>query len=259
MRQLVRGLNSGRALSRPTSMPVKYAGAPHKAMCLSSDHQQRSGSLGQIDVKLFNVGAVLFNLADYMPPRMEYVQRYDIALDFGFNLSAIEGSGKRATFTHTLESGATGSFTVELDMVHLVTPKNVPDFIRVSPPADKARWFNIDQSTMRRETCAYVFALGDVGNTRNAKTAAKACKRATVVARSTGCQQSALRSGVQRPSIVPADRRTRRDCARGILYAGKVMRTWPSWVIDDERPSRLAWLLKAATPASQVAGTAKWT
>jgi sulfide:quinone oxidoreductase len=54
--QLVRELNGGRALFTQPPMPIKCAGAPQKAMYLSSDHWRRSSRLEQIDVQFFMPG-----------------------------------------------------------------------------------------------------------------------------------------------------------------------------------------------------------
>jgi len=244
--QLVRELKGGRALFTQPPMPIKCAGAPQKAMYLSSDHWRRSGRLEQIDVQFFNAGAVLFGVADYVPALMEYVKRYDIALNFGFNLSAIDGPSKRAIFRRTLENGSVESVTREFDMIHVVPPQKAPDFIRVSPLADKAGWVDVDQATLRHKTYSNVFALGDAANTPNAKTAAAARKQAPVVAHNVLAALGKVRGEaaydgygscpltVERGKIVLAE----------FLYGGKVAPTLPTWLIDGKRPSRLAWLLK---------------
>jgi sulfide:quinone oxidoreductase len=242
----VRELRGGRALFTQPPMPIKCAGAPQKAMYLSSDHWRRSGRLEQIDVQFFNAGAVLFGVADYVPALMEYVRRYDIALNFGFNLSAIDGPARRATFRRTLENGSVESVTSEFDMIHVVPPQKAPDFIRVSPLADKAGWVDVDQATLRHKTFSNVFALGDAANPPNAKTAAAARKQAPVVAHNVlaalgKVPGEAAYDGygscpltVERGKIVLAE----------FLYGGKVAPTLPTWLIDGKRPSRLAWLLK---------------
>ncbi|MBU7439712.1 bifunctional protein tyrosine phosphatase family protein/NAD(P)/FAD-dependent oxidoreductase [Paraburkholderia fungorum] len=244
--QLVRELRGGRALFTQPPMPIKCAGAPQKAMYLSSDHWRRSGRLEQIDVQFFNAGAVLFGVADYVPALMEYVKRYDIALNFGFNLGAIDGPARRATFRRTLENGSVESVTREFDMIHVVPPQKAPDFIRVSPLADKAGWVDVDQATLRHKTYSNVFALGDAANTPNAKTAAAARKQAPVVAHNVLAALGKVRGEaaydgygscpltVERGKIVLAE----------FLYGGKVAPTLPTWLIDGKRPSRLAWLLK---------------
>jgi sulfide:quinone oxidoreductase len=244
--QLVRELKGGRALFTQPPMPIKCAGAPQKAMYLSSDHWRRTGRLEQIDVQFFNAGAVLFGVADYVPALMEYVKRYDIALNFGFNLSAIDGPGKRAIFRRTLENGSVESVSREFDMIHVVPPQKAPDFIRVSSLADKAGWVDVDPATLRHKTYSNVFALGDVANTTNAKTAAAARKQAPVVAHNVLAALGKVRGvaaydgygscplTVERGKIVLAE----------FLYGGKVAPSMPTWLIDGKRPSRLAWLLK---------------
>jgi sulfide:quinone oxidoreductase len=244
--QLVRQLKGGRALFTQPPMPIKCAGAPQKAMYLSSDHWQRTGRLGQIDVEFYNAGAALFGVADYVPALMEYVERYDIGLNFGFNLSAIDGPGKRATFTRTLPGGSAETVTREFDMIHVVPPQKAPDFVRVSPLVDKSGWVDVDPATLRHKTYSNIFALGDIANTSNAKTAAAARKQAPVVAHNVLASLGKVKGvaaydgygscplTVERGKIVLAE----------FLYGGKVAPSMPTWLIDGKRPSRLAWLLK---------------
>jgi sulfide:quinone oxidoreductase len=244
--QLVRELKGGRALFTQPPMPIKCAGAPQKAMYLSSDYWQRSGRLGSIDVQMFNAGNVLFGVADYVPALMEYVNRYGIELNFGYNLHAVDGPGKRAIFRRTLENGTVESMTQDFDMIHVVPPQKAPDFIQVSPLADAAGWVDVDKATLRHKTHADIFALGDVANTPNAKTAAAARKQAPVVAHNVLASLGKARGEasydgygscpltVERGKIVLAE----------FLYGGKVAPSFPTWLINGKRPSRLAWLLK---------------
>ncbi|OLL27609.1 NAD(FAD)-dependent dehydrogenase [Burkholderia sp. SRS-W-2-2016] len=244
--QLVRELKSGRALFTQPPMPIKCAGAPQKAMYLSSDHWQRTGRLGQIDVQFCNGGDALFGVPAYVPALMEYVRRYDIELNFRFNLCAIDGPRKLATFNRKLDDGTTETVTREFDMLHAVPPQKAPDFIRNSPLADQTGWIDVDPGTLRHRTYSNIFALGDAANTTNAKTAAAARKQAPVVAHNLlvalgKAENHAEYNGygscpltVERGRIVLAE----------FLYSGKVSPTFPKWLIDGQRPSRLAWLLK---------------
>ncbi|MFX1738608.1 TIGR01244 family sulfur transferase [Paraburkholderia sp. A1RI_3L] len=244
--QLVQQLKRGRALFTQPPMPIKCAGAPQKAMYMSSDHWLRSGRLGQIEVEFFNAGAVLFGVPDYVPALMKYVERYDIGLNFGLNLSAIDGPGKRAMFTRALPGGETEQVETTFDMIHVVPPQKAPDFIRSSPLADAVGWVDVDPATLRHKRYGNVFGLGDTTNTTNAKTAAAARKQAPVVAHNVlaalrGRQELANYDGygscpltVERGKIVLAE----------FLYGGKVAPTFPKWLIDGTQPSRLAWLLK---------------
>ncbi|KVT86739.1 NAD(FAD)-dependent dehydrogenase [Burkholderia ubonensis] len=244
--QLVREFQGGRALFTQPPMPIKCAGAPQKAMYLACDHWLRSGRLGAANVEFCNAGAALFGVADYVPALMEYVKRYDIGLSFGHNLVAIDGPARRATFRRTLPDGGAETVEREFDMIHVVPPQKAPDFVRASPLADPAGWIDVDPATLRHKRFPDVFALGDATNTTNAKTAAAARKQAPVVAHNVlaalgKAQGDAAYDGygscpltVERGRIVLAE----------FLYGGKVAPTFPAWLIDGRRPSRLAWLLK---------------
>ncbi|WP_175784558.1 bifunctional protein tyrosine phosphatase family protein/NAD(P)/FAD-dependent oxidoreductase [Burkholderia ambifaria] len=243
---LVQAFRGGNALFTQPPMPIKCAGAPQKAMYLSCDQWRRTGRLGAANVEFLNAGGALFGVADYVPALMEYVKRYDIALSFGHNLVAIDGPARRATFTRALPDGGTETVERAFDMIHVVPPQKAPDFVRASPLADAAGWIDIDPATLRHQRFADIFALGDVTNTTNAKTAAAARKQAPVVAHnllaSLGrAHGNAAYDGygscpltVERGKIVLAE----------FLYGGKVAPTFPAWLIDGKRPSRLAWLLK---------------
>ena len=244
--ELVRSLRSGRALFTQPPMPIKCAGAPQKAMYLSSDHWIRTGRLRDIDVSFYNAGGVLFGVADYVPALMEYVKRYDIALNFNHNLVAIDGPGKSAYFKRTGPDGTAETIEARFDMIHVCPPQLAPDFVRASPLADSAGWIDVDPATLRHKRYLNVFGLGDAASTPNAKTAAATRKQAPVVAenilfekglRLSMCAYDGYGScplTVERGKIVLAE----------FTYGGKVAPTFPAFVIDGTRPSRAAWLLK---------------
>lgn len=244
--QLVQNLRGGRAVFTQPPMPIKCAGAPQKAMYLSADHWRRAGVLSQLDIRFCNAGAVLFGVPDYVPALMEYVEAYGIGLEFNRNLVAVDGPARKATFRQTNADGSQETVNLDFDMIHVVPPQKAPDFIRVSPLADAAGWVDVDPATLRHRGFDNVFALGDAGNTTNAKTAAAARKQAPVVAhnllvtrgeaggdaRYDGYGSCPLT--VERGKIVLAE----------FTYGGKLAPSFPGWLIDGTRPSRLAWYLK---------------
>lgn len=244
--ELVQKLRSGRAIFTQPPMPIKCAGAPQKAMYLSADHWRRSGVLDQINIEFCNAGAVLFGVAAYVPALMEYITAYGITLNFGNTLISVDGPAKTATFSCANADGSKQLITREFDLLHVVPPQVAPDFIRVSPLADAAGWIDIDPATLRHQTYSNIHALGDAGNTSNAKTAAAARKQAPVVAHNVlaalgKLSGTALYDGygscpltVERGKIVLAE----------FTYGGKLAPSFPSWLIDGTKPSRLAWLLK---------------
>jgi sulfide:quinone oxidoreductase len=244
--ELIQGLDSGKALFTQPPMPIKCAGAPQKALYLAADHWRRSGKLEHIDIEFLTAGAVLFGVKEYVPALMEYVERYKAKLGFGQNLVAVDGPAKTAWFEVTEEDGSTKRLTQSFDMVHVCPPQTAPDFVRVSPLADAAGWLDVDQHTLRHKTYENVYGLGDVINAPNAKTAAAARKQAPLVAQNllhdlVDGEQVAHYDGygscpltVERGKIVLAE----------FGYGGKLLPSFPRWVVDGTRPSQLAWLLK---------------
>jgi sulfide:quinone oxidoreductase len=244
--ELVKKIRSGRAVFTQPAMPIKCAGAPQKAMYLSADHWKQARVLSDIQVEFCCAGAVLFGVPAYVPSLMEYVKAYGIRLNFGDNLTAIDGERKTAVFTRTGADGSKQTIVKEFDMIHVVPPQVAPDFIRNSAFADPAGWVEVDPATLRHVRYDNVFALGDVANTTNAKTAAAARKQAPVVAHnllaSLGkTHGTAAYDGygscpltVERGKIVLAE----------FTYGGKLAPSFPAWLIDGTKPSRLAWVLK---------------
>ena len=245
--RLVQNLKAGRAIFTQPPMPIKCAGAPQKALYLSADHWLRSGVLDSINIEFMNAGPVLFGVKDYVPTLMTYMERYRTALNFGHNLVRIDGPSKTAWFRKAGTDGAADEIVERsFDMIHVVPPQTAPDFIRVSPLADAAGWVDVDQQTLRHKTFDNIWSLGDVMNAPNAKTAAAARKQAPVVAnnimadmgRATGTSHydgyGSCPLTVERGKIVLAE----------FGYGGKLLPSFPSYLIEGTKPSRLAWLLK---------------
>jgi sulfide:quinone oxidoreductase len=240
--ELVQGLRRGTALFTQPPMPIKCAGAPQKAMYLSCDHWQRSGVLPDIDVAFHNAGAVLFGVQAFVPPLMEYVARYGIDLAFESTLIAVDGNDRTATFREKA-----GEVTKNFDMLHVTPPQKAPAFLAQSPLANEAGYTDVDPATLQHIGYENVFGLGDGGSTPNAKTMAAARKQAPVVAENllavlAGKPLTAIYDGygscpltVERGKILLAE----------FGYGGKLLPSFPSWIIDGTKPQRLSWLLKS--------------
>jgi sulfide:quinone oxidoreductase len=250
--ELVEGLKGGRAVFTQPPMPIKCAGAPQKAMYLSADHWRRQGVLKDVKIDFFNAGAVLFGVKEYVPALMEYVERYGIGLNFQHTLTHIDGPAHKAWFTRTDATGAKSEVETDFDMIHVVPPQVAPDFLRVSPLADAGGWMDVDQATLRHKRFEGVYGFGDACNAPNAKTAAAARKQAPIVAHNL----------LKDMSVANGDATAKADAAydgygscpltveRGRIvlaefgYGGKLLPSFPSWLLDGTRPSRLAWTLK---------------
>jgi sulfide:quinone oxidoreductase len=244
--RLVSQTRAGRAIFTQPPMPIKCAGAPQKAMYLSANFWEKAGCLQDIDIEFCNAGAVLFGVEHYVPALMKYVERYDATLSFQHNLKRVDGPARTAWFDRTDSEGNVTTVEREFDFMHVCPPQTAPDFIRNSPLADDAGWVDVDQTTLNHKRYANVWALGDVINAPNAKTAAAARAQAPVVAQNVlhgfDAKVGVLHYNgygscpltVERGKIVLAE----------FGYGGKLLPSFPRWFIDGARPSRLAWLLK---------------
>ena len=245
--ELARSLRRGRALFTQPPMPIKCAGAPQKAMYLSCDIMRRAGTLKDVEVEFHNAGAVLFGVSAYVPALMKYIETYGIDLRFGSKLVAVDGPAKIATFERKGADGTPELVQREFDMLHAVPPQVPLDFVAKSPLAGESGFIAVDPGTLQHPLYPNVYSLGDGCATSNAKTAAAARKQAPVVAVNVlatldGSTPAAAYDGygscpltVERGKIVLAE----------FGYGGKILPSFPSWLLDGTTPSRAAWSLKA--------------
>lgn len=243
---LVRTLKNGKAVFTQPPMPIKCAGAPQKAMYLSADHWFKSGLLNDIKIDFYNAGAVLFGVKEYVPALMAYVEKYNANLHFQHKLTKVDGFNKRAWFTKTNEEGLIEEIETDFDMLHVVPPQQTPDFIRASSLVDASGFVDISPDTLQHKKYPNIYALGDAANSPNAKTAAAARKQAPVVATNIlfdlnkGVKRSAYDGygscplTVERGKVVLAE----------FGYGGKLLPSFPKWMLDSTQPSKLAWILK---------------
>lgn len=239
--ELVHSLKEGTALFTQPPMPIKCAGAPQKAMYLSCSEWERSGALARMNVDFHTAGAVLFGVPAYVPALERTVERYGIGVHLGSNLVAVDGPGKTATF-----KTADGETTRPFDMLHVTPPQKPVEVVADSALADGSGYVEVDAATLRHTRYPNVMALGDIGNMPNAKTAAAVRKQAPVVA----VNALAILDGDE-PSVgydgygsCPLTVEKGKILLAEFGYGGKLLPSFPSWLIDGTRPSHLAWILK---------------
>ncbi len=240
--ELVQKIRSGRAIFTQPPMPIKCAGAPQKAMYLSCDHWLRAGVLRDIDVEFCNAGGVLFGVADYVPALMGYIEKYGVDLSLGHTLVSVDGPAKVAVF-RTDE----GEVSREFDMLHVVPPQVAPQFLSDSPLAAESGFTDVDQHTLRHNRYDNVYGLGDAGSMPNAKTAAAVRKQAPVVAVNVLQQLDGHgpRAGYDGYGSCPLTVERGKIVLAEFGYGGKLMPSFPEWIIDGTKPQRRSWMLKA--------------
>ena len=239
---LVKNLKAGRAIFTQPPMPIKCAGAPQKAMYLSADYWRQQGRLADIQIDFCTATPGLFGVADYVPALMEYVERYGARLNFQTTLTKIDGKNKIAFF-----STSEGEIEKPFDMLHVCPPQCAPSFISESPLADESGWVDVDQATLQHKSFDNIWSCGDVMNAPNAKTAAAARAQAPVVAENLLAYRAAKSAAlhyngygscpltVERGKIVLAE----------FGYGGKLLPSFPKAILNGQKPTRLAWHLKA--------------
>ena len=243
--RLASELKSGRAIFTQPPMPIKCAGAPQKAMYLSCDRWLKAGTLKNISVEFDNAGAVLFGVAAYVPALMGYIERYNIQLNFETKLVKVDGNARVASFER---KGADGPEIVErpFDMLHAVPPQVAPDCVRTSPLAAASGFAAVDEATLQNPSYPNVFALGDACSASNAKTAAAARQQAPVVAVNALAQLDGkpLHAAYTGYGSCPLTVERGRIVLAEFGYGGKLMPTFPAWLLDGTKPTRAAWFLK---------------
>jgi len=177
---------------------------------------------------------------------MKYIEKYKATLNFSHKLVKIDGDSKTAWFDKTDAEGKVERVETDFDMIHVCPPQQAPDVIRSSPLADAAGWVDVDQATLRHKRYPNIWSLGDVCNAPNAKTAAAARKQAPIVAHNLlsdmGVTQGVAHYDgygscpltVERGKIVLAE----------FGFGGKLIPSFPDWILKGTEPTRLAWILK---------------
>lgn len=246
--KLVAGLTNGRAIFTQPPMPIKCAGAPQKAMYLSCDSWRRAGTLDRTQVSFHTATPGLFGVAAYVPALMQYIERYGIDLNLGSRLVAVDGGAKTATFERLAPDGSSVQTIEAFDMLHACPPQIAPAVVVQSALAGAGGFVDVDPGSLRHSTFTNVFALGDVAATSNAKTAAAARKQAPVVAENVlaTLDHKPLAAVYDGYGSCPLTVERGRIVLAEFGYGGTLMPSFPNWLLDGTRPTRLAWFLKAS-------------
>lgn len=245
--EMVQRLKKGTALFSQPPMPIKCAGAPQKALYLSSDHWRRNGVLDDLSVQFHNAGAVLFGVPEYVPALQSYIDRYGIDVNYQSNLVSVNGPAQKAVFRISDTEGGTQDREISFDMLHAVPPQRAPAFIRESSLANEAGWLDLKSDTLRHSYHENIFGLGDVSGTTNAKTAAAVRKQAPVVAENliAHLNDQPLTAEYLGYGSCPLTVERGRIVLAEFGYGGELQPTFPTWVNDGTKATRAAWWLKA--------------
>ena len=244
--ELVKGLKKGRAIFTQPPMPIKCAGAPQKALYLSGDHWYRTGALKDISIDFFNAGGVLFGVAAYVPALQSYIEKYKAKTHFNHTLVEVDGANKRAYFKSSEAGKENEVICEEFDMIHVCPPQKSPEFVAKSALADAGGWLDVDQFSLQHKKFANVWGLGDVMNTPNAKTMAAVRKQVPVVAANiiNTLKGQELQAGYDGYGSCPLTVERGKIVLAEFGYGGKLLPSFPSFLLNGTRPTWAAWILK---------------
>lgn len=243
--ELVKNLKSGKAIFTQPPMPIKCPGAPQKAMYLSCYEWQKQGRLKNIEVELNNAGAALFGVADFVPPLMEYVKKYNAKLNFNINLIRVDGPSKKAIFAVKDANGNVSQVEKSFDILHVVPPQGPQDCLKGSSVANVDGFVDVDQFTLQHTRYPNIFGLGDCCSSPNSKTAAAARKQIVVVAENllAAKHNKPLPTKYDGYGSCPLTVENGKIILAEFGFGGKLLPTFP-WLINPLKATKLAWILK---------------
>ena len=174
----IKNFKGGTAIFTMPGTPVKCGGAPQKIMYLADDAFRRQGVRDKSKVVYVTPQKQIFAVEKYRKTLDAVIARKGLEMQFGHELTAIDGPSKKATVLDK----ATGQATeMGFDMIHVTPPMGPMDVIKNSPLADDGGWLAVDKYTMQSTKFANVFGLGDCINAPCAKTGAAVRKQSPVV------------------------------------------------------------------------------
>lgn len=176
----IKNFKGGTAIFTMPGTPVKCGGAPQKIMYLADDAFRRQGVRDKSKVVYVTPQKQIFAVEKYRKTLDAVIARKGLEMQFGHELTAIDGPAKNATVLDK----ATGQATeMGFNMIHVTPPMGPMDVIKNSPLADDGGWLAVDKYTMQSTKFANVFGLGDCINAPCAKTGAAVRKQSPVVVR----------------------------------------------------------------------------
>jgi sulfide:quinone oxidoreductase len=222
--------------------PTKCGGAPQKVMYMTADFLRKKGILQDVKLEFVSGGSMLFGIKKYAASLQKMVDKYGITLHFKYDLVAIDGEKKQATFKLLNACGGV-TVTKKYDMIHVTPPQSAPDFIRNSPLADANGWIDVNKFTLQHVKYQNIFALGDATNTPNAKTGAAVRKQVPVLIKNLIAlmERRSLSGQYSGYGSCPLTVGYGKLVLAEFGYDNKVMETFP---FDQSKPRRSMWFLK---------------
>ncbi|WP_135823695.1 NAD(P)/FAD-dependent oxidoreductase [Halorussus ruber] len=174
MREALPEFDGGRFVVSVPDTSIKCGGAPLKMTMLAEDYFRRRGIRDDVEVVMTKPSDAIFGVSPYREKLEEIWADRGIQAELNFTVESVD-----------YENGVIRSEegdSLEYDFYVPVSPQyGQKALTERSPLTDGGEYVTVDKHTLQHETYPDVFALGDAGDTPNAKTAAAARKQAHVV------------------------------------------------------------------------------
>ena len=179
---MIRELRSGTAVFAMPRNPIKCPAAPQKIAYLAADWWRRQGVLNNIHVMLVLPTPVMLAQSQFAAALARVAARYGIEVLLGHEVTEILRDSREVVITDH-HGDAEKATSVHYDFVHAIPPQSAPDWVKESNLSDGTTtgYVAVDKHTLQHVRYPHVFALGDVANTPNPKSAASIRKQAPVV------------------------------------------------------------------------------
>ena len=202
--------------------------------------------LNNIEVDFCNAGGVLFGVSDYVPALQSYIDRYNVNVNYFHKLEAVDGKAKQAYFRIVSGEKEGEQVVKPFDMIHVCPPQTAPDFVSSSELAGSGGWLEVDQFSLQHVRFKNVWGLGDVMDAPNAKTMAAVRKQVPVVAQNITdtLRGKSLTAGYDGYGSCPLTVERGKIVLAEFGYGGKIIPTFPTWLLEGKQPTRSAWILK---------------
>lgn len=190
--EVLKNFKGGTALFTQPTTTIKCGGAPQKIMYLAESYFKRSGVRKNTTVIFATPGTSIFGIKQIRDTLMQVVDRKDINLRFGYELTKVDAKKQIAWYRFSehhkeynhkeVKTEKEGELTgIHFDMLHTAPPSVAPKFIQDSPLANASGWLDVDKHSMQHKKYPNIFGLGDAAGLPTAKTGAAIRKQVPIV------------------------------------------------------------------------------
>lgn len=232
--QLVRALQSGRAVFTVPRAPVSCTGTTLKPLFLAAAHWQRMERNADIDLVLLVDRPSLLGVPDIDDRLHHRLDELGVDVRYDTAVTALHPDERRVS---------TSGGDLEYDFLHLVPPFRGPPWVETCLLAADATHglVDVDPKTLRHCSFPHIWALGDAANVATDPSGGAIRKQSAVLVDNLlAARRGAELTEYDGYTVAPVATGARRIVFGEFDREGRIQSSLPSFV-DPLQPSRLAW------------------